>query len=168
MLLHYGKNSIKCRKKINNHPSIHFPDSLKTELRVKGVRWSLSQQALSRFTQTFLMTSICSSLHSGLFFFALTKNSITFCSSWSVASKQHTKMRVMWKSISNKTNLSHMHFLVEMSQNFVHWLIEKATCKLVNHKRKTGITWHVSKKATQALSRRCKLWAACSNVVNNM
>lgn len=35
---------------------------------------------------TFLMTSICSSLHSGLFFFALTKNSITFCSSWSVAS----------------------------------------------------------------------------------
>lgn len=36
---------------------------------------------------TFLMTSICSSLHSGLFFLALTKNSMTFCSSWSVASE---------------------------------------------------------------------------------
>lgn len=38
--------------------------------------------------RTFLMTSICSSLHSGLFFLALTKNSLTFCSSWSVASGQ--------------------------------------------------------------------------------
>lgn len=46
---------------------------------------------LETFTHTFLMTSICSSLHSGLFFFALTKNSITFCSSWSVASDQHTQ-----------------------------------------------------------------------------
>lgn len=32
------------------------------------------------------MTPICSSLHSGLFFFALTKNSFTLCSNWSMAS----------------------------------------------------------------------------------
>lgn len=61
-----------------------------TETESRFQNSSKSSRARGGF-QTFLMTSICSSLHSGLFFFALTKKSMTRCSSWSVASATRKK-----------------------------------------------------------------------------
>lgn len=64
------------------------------ELFLPDVLLALGKK-LHLLSSTFLITSICSSLHSGLFFLALEKNSLTRCSSWSIASVKNKQCNVL-------------------------------------------------------------------------